>query len=60
MIGPSIKFDISKAFRHFLTANTKKMFLKISSYNFGCKKKASSDFLASSSTGKIANTAKPA
>ena len=44
---------LEKAFRHFLNANKKKTF-------FGCKKKALSDFLSSSSSRKIANNAKPA
>ena len=53
----SIRFK--KPLRHFLTANIKKTFQRIFSYDFGCKKKALSDFLASSSSGKIANSGKP-
>ena len=49
-----------KAFRPFLTTDTKKMFRRIFNYDFGCKKKALSDFLASSSSWKIANNGKPA
>ena len=41
-----------KSLRHFLTANTKKTFQRIFSYDFGCKKKTLSDFLASSSSWK--------
>ena len=40
--------------------NSKKTFQRIVSYDFGCKKKALSDFLASSSSWKRANTGKPA
>ena len=44
MIGPSIRFDyklieLKKAFRHFLTANGKKTFHRIFSYNSGCERK---------------------
>ena len=53
----SIRFK--KPLRHFLTANIKKTFQRIFSYDFGRKKKALSDFLASSSSGKIANSGKP-
>ena len=49
-----------KAFRPFLTTDTEKMFRRIFNYDFGCKKKALSDFLASSSSWKIANNGKPA
>ena len=49
-----------KAFRPFLTTDTKKMFRRILNYHFGCKKKALSDFLASSSFWKIANNGKQA
>ena len=49
-----------KAFRPFSTTDTKKMFRRILNYDFGCKKKAVSDFLASSSSWKIANNGKPA
>ena len=56
----SLRFDkltkLWKAFRHFLTANRKKTFQRISGYNFGCEKKALSDFLASSSSWNVANT----
>ena len=45
-----------KSLRHFLTANSKKRFRRIFSYDFGCKQKALSDFLASSSSWKKANT----
>ena len=55
----SIRF-LKKAFRHFLTANSKKRFRILFSYDFGCKQKALSDFLASSSSWKRANTGKPA
>ena len=47
---------LSFAFRHFLTADRKKTLWRIFSYNFGYKKKALSDILASSSSWKIANT----
>ena len=43
-----------------LTANSKKRFRRIFSYDFGCKQKALSDFLTSSSSWKKANTGKPA
>ena len=36
------------------------MFRRVFSYNFGCRKKALSDFLASSSSLKTVNTRKPA
>ena len=42
----SIRFK--KPLRHFLTANIKKSFRRIFSSEFGCKKKALSNFLASS------------
>ena len=38
----------------------RKTFRKLFSYNFGCRKKALSDFLASSSSLKTVNTRKPA
>ena len=38
----------------------KKTFDRVFSYNFGCRKKALSDFLASSSSLKTVNTRKPA
>ena len=38
----------------------RKMFRRVFSYNFGCRKKALSDFLASSSSLKTVNTGKPA
>ena len=44
----------------FLTANSKKRFRRLFSYDFGCKQKSLSDFLASSSSWKRANTGKPA
>ena len=44
----SIRFK--KPLEIFLIANTKKMFRKIFSYDFGCKRKALNDFLASSSS----------
>ena len=53
----SIRFK--KAYRHFLTANSKKRFRRLFSYDFGCKQKALCDFLASSSFWKRANTGKP-
>ena len=43
-----------------MTANKKRTFRRVSSCNFGCKKKALRDFLASSSSWKIAHTGKPA
>ena len=42
------------------TQKCAKTFVHDCSYNFGCKKNALSDFLASSSSWKIANTGKPA
>ena len=42
-----------------MTANSKKTSRRIFRYDFGCKKKALSDFLASSSSWKTANTGKP-
>ena len=56
----SFNTELWKSFRHFLTANRKKTFRRISSYNFGYKKKALKDFLASSSSWKIANIGEPA
>ena len=44
----SIRFK--KPLDIFLTANTKKTFQRIFSHDFGCKEKALSDFLASSSS----------
>ena len=44
----------------FWSANSKKRFRRLFSYDFGCKQKALSDFLASSSSWKRANTGKPA
>ena len=43
---------LKKAFRHFLTANRKKTFRRIFSFNFGCKKKTLRDFFASRSSLK--------
>ena len=40
----------------FLTANSKKRFRRLFSYDCGCKQKALTDFLASSSSWKRANT----
>ena len=60
MIWPRIKFD-KKPFDIFspqIERKRSKEYLFI--YSFGCKKKALSDFLASSSCGKIANIGKPA
>ena len=54
----SIRFK--KPFDIFLTANSKKRFRRLFSYDFGCKKKALTDVLASSSSWKIANTERPA
>ena len=45
MIWPTI---VSNVFRHFSTANTRKTFRRIFSYDFDCKKESLSDFLASS------------
>ena len=45
-----LKFIHEKAFRHFLTANSKKRFRRSFSYDFGYKQKVLSDFLASSSS----------
>ena len=42
--------------RSFLTANSKKRFRRLFSYYCGCKQKALTDFLASSSSWKRANT----
>ena len=44
------RIRFKKPFRHFLTVNTNKTFLKQSSYDFGCEKKALSDFVALSSS----------
>ena len=44
----------------FWPANSKKRFRRLFSYDFGCKQKAMSDFLALSSYWKRANTGKPA
>ena len=44
----------------FWPANSKKRCRRLFSYDFGCKQKALSDFLASSSSWKRANTGKPA
>ena len=51
MIWPSIRFDYKlielwKAFRHFLTANRKKTFQRIFSYDSGCKRKLWAIFLS--------------
>ena len=54
----SIRFK--KPLDIFLTANSKKRFRRLFSYDFGCKQKALSDFIASSSSWKRANTGKPA
>ena len=54
----SIRFK--KPLDIFLTANSKKMFRRLFTYDFGCKQKALSDFRASSSPWKRANTGKPA
>ena len=43
-----------------LTANSKKRFRRIFSYDFGCKQKTLINFLATSSSCKRANTGKPA
>ena len=49
-------YQVLKAFGDFLTANSKKRFRRLFSYDFGCKQKALSDFLASSTSWKRANT----
>ena len=54
----SIRFK--KPLDIFWPANLKKRFRRLFSYDFGCKQKALSDFLASSSSWKRANTGKPA
>ena len=54
----SIRFK--KPLDIFWPANSKKRFRRLFSYDFGCKQKALSDFLASSSSWKRANTGKPA
>ena len=54
----SIRFK--KPLGIFLTADSKKSFRRLFSYDFGCKQKALSNFLASSSSLKRANTGKPA
>ena len=62
----SIRFDISLQNAKKLLdifwpqLNAKKMFRRIFSYDFGCKKKGLSGCLASSSSWKISNTGKPA
>ena len=50
----SIRFK--KPLDIFWPANSKKRFRRLFSYDFGCKQKALSDFLASSSSWKRANT----
>ena len=56
MIWSSMRFDISlQSFKKplvdiFSPQIEKKTFLRVFSYNFGCRKKALSDFLASSSS----------
>ena len=52
--------DLVQNLRHFLTATRKKTFWRIFSYPIGSKKKALGDILASSSSWKKANMAKPA
>ena len=54
----SIRFK--KPLDIFLIANSKKMFRRLFTYDFGCKQKALSDFLASSSSWKRANSGRPA
>ena len=54
----SIRFK--KRLDIFWQANSKKRFRRLFSYDFGCKQKALSDFLASSSSWKRANTGKSA
>ena len=61
MIWPTIRFDISlqnfkKPLDIFSATNRKKTFRRIFSYKFGFRKKTLSDFLASSSSLKKANT----
>ena len=51
-------YQVLKTFRHFLAANSKKRFRRLFSYDFGCKQKGLSDFLASSSSWKRAKTGK--
>ena len=62
MIWPSIRFDIS--FQNFKKPldifSGKKMFRRIFSYKFGCRKKTLNDFLAASSSLKKTNTGRPA
>ena len=47
---PTIVSGLKKAFRHFLTKNSKKRYRRLFSDDFDCKQKALSDFLASSSS----------
>ena len=54
----SIRFK--KPLDIFWPANSKKRFRRLFSYYFGCKQRALSDFLASSSSWKRANTGKQA
>ena len=54
-LKPTIASSLKSLSRHFLTANSKKRFRRIFSYDFGCKQKTLSDFLASKSSWKRAN-----